>query len=239
MFPFKVLDLFRLFYLCEDTMLTHIKEESFFNCLTYLHPALSGIIVSLLLGENFLASEKSHTSLLYYSSCLKKPILWKEFHWSLYYNVFDLSDIVIVSITFCIQIALYLRQKNLENQRAEGIMVITYNRDDITISNRRPHQPSCHKLWRHNRTVVTPQASFFSHLLTFNLVLLSSNFLHDMGPSVLRVAGQLTISTLFCTLFFLYNFIETMFSPTLRNSLPDVFPCLYRHRRRAYHVVNV
>ena len=221
-------------------MLNYIKEESFFICLTYLHPALSGIIVSLLLGENFLASEKSHTSHIYYSSCLKKPILWKEFHWSLYYNVFALSDIVILSITFCIQIAIYLRQKHLENQRADGIMVITYNRDGITISKRKPDQPSSHTLSRHyNRTVVTPRASLLSFLVIvpYCLLLLLSGHMPnvDKGPSGPPVFGQFLVFLSPSIIFFLYPLVETIFSPTLRDTLTDFFLC----RSRAYYVVDV
>ena len=116
-------------------------------------------------------------------------------------------------------------------------MVITYNRDGVTISRRSPDQPSCHKLWKHNRTVVSPKASLLSFLLSMHIVLLNGFFLSNLGPSGPTIYGQLINFLSFCILFFLYSFIEAIFSPTLRSSLLDVFTC-YR-RRRAYHVVNV
>ena len=188
--------------------------------LTWLCPALSGIILSMLLGENFLDSNKSH---IFYSSCSNVPLLWEEFTGSIYYIVFSLSQLTIVSITFATQIAIVIRRKQLEKQRADETMVVTYNKDGATISRSNPDQPSCHRLWRHNRTVVTPLASLLSHL--FRLLILLLAICCHYGPSGLQVVEQLIISTTFCTLFFLYSFIETICSPTLRNSLIDLFVC--------------
>ena len=213
-----IFDLFRIFYLCQDTMFTHIKEEGFFICLTWLFPALSGIILSMLLGENFLNPEKSH---IFYSSCSKVPMLWEEFTGSIYYNVFALSQLIIVSITFGTQIAIMVRRKQLEKQRPDETMVVTYNHDGVTISRSNPDRPSCHKLWRHNRTVVTPHASLLSHL--FRLLILLLAICSHYGPPGLQVVEQLIISITFCTLFFLYSFIETICSPNLRNSLIEFF----------------
>ena len=156
---------------------------------------------------------------------------------SISYNFFGLSNLLYISISFLSQIALYIRQRQLEKQRADGIMVITYNRDGVTISRRSPDQPSCHKLWKHNRTVVSPKASLLSFLLSMHIVLLNGFIFSNLGPSGPTIYGQLFNFLSFCILFFLYSFIEAIFSPTLRSSLLDVFTC-YR-RRRAYHVVNV
>ena len=234
-----MLHLFRLFYLYQDTMSSYIKEESFFICLTWLYPLLSGTIVSVLLGENFLNSNQS-TSLIWYSSCSKTPVLWEEFDGSIFNAVTGLTHLIVVFVTIGIQIATYRRQKHLENQGADGIMVVTYNRDGITISNRKPDQPSSHTLSRHyNRTVVTPRASLLSFLVIFPyylLILLSGHMPNvDKGPSGPPVFGQFIIFLSPSIIFFLYPLVETIFSPTLRDTLTDFFLC----RRRAYYVVDV
>ena len=219
-----MLHVFRLFYLNQDTMLTYIKEKNFFICLTWLHPALSGIIVSILLGENFLSHNNTH---IFSTTPILLDDIWGSFPFV--YKLFGISNFLIVAATSIIQVLLFIRQRQLEKQRADGMMVITYNMDGVTISRRAPDLQSSHKLWKHNRTVVTPKASFFSFLLT-----LLSTLLHVFG-FFSPFLGQLVIFLAFSRFFFLYILIETIFSPTLRNSLSDVFMC----HRRAYHVVNV
>ena len=156
-----MLHIFRLFYLWQDNMLTFIKEESFFICLTWVYPALSGIIVSLSLGENFLSNNNTHIF-------PELPILWDHIWWSIsfVYKLFGITNFLFIATTSITHIFLFLRQRQLEKQRAEGIRVITYNRDGVTISRRAPDLQSSHKLWKHYRTVVTPQASFYSLLFT-------------------------------------------------------------------------
>ena len=226
-------------------MPAYIKEESFFMCLTWLYPVLSGIIVSVLLCEHhslFLNYNESHTSLIWYSSCSKIPILWEEFEETLFNTVIGLSHMAVVSITIFIQIAIFIRQRQLEKQKADGIFLIIYKRDGVTISRRSSDQPSCHKLSRHNRSVVTPRASFMSFIIIFSYYLLISLIgvpwrwnLLKMGASGPSILGEGLVFLLPSVMFFLYLFIETICSPTLRNSLSDVFPC----QRSAYHVVNI
>ena len=224
----------RLFYICQDTWFKNIKEESFFNCLTWLHPALSGIIVSVLLGGNFLNSNEPHTSFILYSSCSKLPMIWQELTGSIFNNVFALSHIVVILFGFGTHIALFLSQRQLKKQVADGKMIITYNMDGVTISRSSQDIPSCHKLFRHNRTVVAPKASFLSFLLNFLIVMLLGNFFFFMGPSGPTIWQQFLVYTTHSIHFFLFNFIEAIYSPKLLNSLMDFCPC-----RRQYPVVNV
>ena len=252
-----VFDLFRLFYLSQDSMLKYTKEENFFTCLTWLHPALSGIYVSSLLGENFFISNESHTLFIWHSSCSKIPILWEESRYSIHYNV-QLISILIVVITFGIQIAILKRKRQLEKQKPDdGFMVIsynndpiiivrggdihnpimanTYNNDGVTISRRPPDKQSDRKLWKHERTGVTPKASLLTFCLSVITLSSQSFFFFNMGPSGPLICGQFIFVLLFCMLFFLFSFIETIFSPTLWNTLFHVFPC----NKQKYHVVNI
>lgn len=191
----------------------------------------------MLLGENFLDSNKSHTSFGWYSSCSKIPILWEGLTGSIANNVFALSHMLIISIAIGTQILLSMRKRQLEKQRADGIMDIIYNRDGVSISRRAPDQTSCRKLWRYNRTVVAPQASLSSFLISISYVLLQGTLFFNIGNSGPPLFSQFIFFTTFSQQFFLYTFIETIFSPTLRNSLPDFIPCF--RRRPVYQVVNV
>ena len=107
----------------------------------------------MLLGANLYNSNESHTSRLMYNSCSKIPICCEEFTGIVYNKLFAPSHIAIVPIGFVDQIAIFVRQRQLEKQKAGGIMVIVYERDGVTISRRTPDEPSCHKLWRYDRTV--------------------------------------------------------------------------------------
>ena len=216
-------------------MLTYIEEQKFFNCLTWLHHVLSGVFVSVLVGENLPKLGEHHTSMFFYSSCSKIPVLWEEFSGLFFYNLFVISHLAIVSIGFGIQIAVFVKQKQLEKQQADGIIIETYNMDDVTISDRTPHHQSSHKLRRHNRTVLTPKASFSSFLLSVTIIILNAYFFFNIGPSGPPILVEFLIFSTVSVYFFLYNFIATICSPILRNSLIDIIPC----RKRKYSVVNV
>ena len=176
-----------------------------------------------------------HTSFILYSSCSKIPMIWQELTGSLFNNVFALSHIVVILFGFGTHIALLLSQRQLKKHIADGIVIITYNMDSVTVSRRTPDLPSCHKLFRHHRTVVAPQASFLSFLLNLLIVMILGIFFFFMGPSGPPLWQQFFLFTTHSMHFFLFNFIETICSPKLRNSLMDFCPC----RRRQYNVVNV
>ena len=216
-------------------MLTHIKEETFFIYLAWIHPAFSVIIISTLLGENFLKSSKNLSSHIFYSSCSKAPLLWEDILESNAYRLFALTQLIIVLLTFCSQITIFMRQKQLETQRADTKLVVIFTNETAAISRADQYQPPCCRLWRHNRTVVTPLASLLSHL--FRLVMLLLAIGSHIGPSSLRVVEQIIISTTFCSLFFLYNLIETIFSPTLRKSLIEFF--VFDRSGPVYQIANI
>ena len=161
-------------------------------------------------------------------------MVWQDLTSSIFNNVFALSHIVVILVGFGTHIALFLSQRQLEKQVADGIMVITYNMDGVTVTRRTPDKPSYQKLFRHNRTVVAPQASFLSFLLNLLIVMLLGNFFFFMGPSGPTIWQQFLVFTTHSIHFFLFNFIETICSPKLLNSLMDFCPC-----RRQYRVVNV
>ena len=226
---------FRLFYLCQDTIITSINEESFFNFLTWLLPALSGIFVSILLGENFLYDNGSHTPYIFYSSCSKKSILWEETRGKIVYLGIGISFFPIIATTIIIHVVIYIRQRQLEKERVEGSMGLTYNRDGVPISRKDPRGAS-HKLWKHNRTVVTPEASLFSFLFMLLYHFAHIYFLFAVESPYHSTFGQSIPFLGAFSLFFLFNFIETILSPKLRNSLFEILPW---YGQQEYNIVNV
>lgn len=218
-------------------MLTFIKEETFYIFLKWLHHSLLGIVVSMLLGENILNADESHPPHIYYSFCSKKPIPWKEV-WGSYVNkMFVFSQNIFVTAALISHIVLFLKQRQLEKQISERVTVVTYNMDGVTISSRGPDLPSSGKLWRHNRTAVTPKASFFSFLfdLVSHLLRMIFFIIFNKCHLGLPIYAQFLTFFKFCYLFFFCNLIETIFSPKLYKSLSE---CFLRSSRE-YHVVDV
>ena len=196
-----------------------MEEENFFSSIFWIHPAIACLIVSILLGENFL-SQKTPCD----SFCT-----WDKFEGVIFF--LGLKNVLCNLITLVTHILMFQRKRKLEKQRTLGIMVVIYNEDGVTISKRGPDVQSSHKLWKHNRTVVTPMASLMSFL--FNcLFKCSIAFFFFNNDYTLQFVEFVAL----CHLFFLCNLIETVCSPTLRYSLTQKLPWL---RRRPYSIVNV
>ena len=182
----------------------------------------------MMIGEGYFNFNESHTSFFWYSFCSKTP--WGAEAWS--YEMQMVTGISIIFITFGLNIALFERKRQLETIRAEGIMVVNYSHDGVTISGRKEDEPCCRKLNNFNRTVVTPRASFILFLVNaldyFILIFIHSN----ETPSAAPFFGELIYFLTFPYVFFFNTLIETIFSPCLRKSMIDIFPC----HRQAYAV---
>ena len=184
----------------------------------------------MVIGDGYLSFNESYTLFFWYSSCTKIPFRWGAEAWS--YDMQMVTIILFIFITFGLNIALFVRKRQLETLRAEGIMVVNYSCDGVTISGRKEDETSCHKLTNFNRTVVTPKASFILFLANslYDCILI---FIHlnetSSGPPVF---GELMYFLTFSNLFFFNTLIETIFSSGLRNSIIHIFPC----HRRAYAV---
>ena len=84
---------------------------------------------------------------------------------SLAYNIFNVSSIAIISVTAFTHILLHRKHKQLKKQMADGTMVVIYNKDGASISRRAEDKLLHRKLWRYERTVVTPKASQLSFIV--------------------------------------------------------------------------
>ena len=213
-------------------MFRGIKEESFFKFISWFHHVTSGIFISMLLGEDFFNSDELNTSLIHYSSCCKIPLFPGNFRGAIVYIVFMWSNIACIFVTFISQILCFLCQRKLEKEREEGIMVVIYNEDGVTISRRGPNLETSRKLQNYLRSVVSPKASFISFISGLSFYFLGFFlFLTTESSFVLDIL----LFILFSQFFFFHTFIETIYSPALLNSFIDFFPC----SRRTYQVVNV
>ena len=188
------------------------------------HCAISGLIVAVNAGENFYRFEESHTQFVFYSSCSKTPIVWKLEMVSWSYIVSMIVHSLICLLTFYTQYMLYKKHKQLVKQRAEGIMVMNYNQDNVTIQKRSPDKETGRKLTNFYRTVVTPSSSFLSFLLLTLRYSLHGYIFFSMGTSGPQVWGQYTINLTLFVHFFLHSLTESIFSPSVRRSLINFIP---------------
>ena len=191
----------------------------------------------MMIGEICLNYDKSQTIFFWFSSCSGIPFLWEEA--ALIYNMQSVTIVTMLIITFGCNLIIYVRKRQLEKVRAGVIMIVNYSLDGIMISRRREDEPSSHALKNFNRTVVTPKASFFGflvnavHYLIFLLLYLNVT---SPGPPVL---GQFFLFLQFSVMFSLNISIETILSPSLKNSVIEFFPCFRHVFRHTYHDVNV
>ena len=208
-------------------METYIKEESFFECLTWLCHTLCGLILSIIVGDNFLFNE--YDSSIIHMSCAKMPkwILVEE-SILVYYNLYMVGHTVVTFVGFGIQIAIFRKQKQLERQQSVVLCSVSYNTIDVKII-RKINQSSNRKLWRFRRNVISPLGSFLSFQAGVVYNLLVSLLYFKISPSDPPIIAELLIFSVHDVYFFCLNLIESLCSPPLRNSLIDVIPWL-RHK---------
>lgn len=173
---------------------------------------------------------ESHSSLKYYKygSCTFSEKL------SLSLNIHIVLSLLIVLVTFGIQITLFFKQRKLKNERELGIMVVTYNNNGVTISRRSANQSLGRKLINYDRTVVSPKGSFLVFVSNALRVLILMLLFFIQGSSYPSIVLQFEAYVEFCVFFVLFPLIETIFSPTLSYTMIDYITL----HRRAY-TVNV
>ena len=223
---------FRLFYLChEDTM--SIKEESLINYLTWLCHTLSGLMIAMIVGENFFSVEQD--SIVIISSCCKMPsLIFLENPVGLL-HLYIIVHLILNFIGLVIQAAMFFKQKQLEEESAG--QWIHHENGEIRLE--RKNLSTCNrKLLKHERNVISPLGSFLSFLISEVYCILATCMVFDIGTSGLPIICQFHLFSVHTLYFLVHNFIETMCSPTLRNTLLDVNNVL-PWRRYVDHVVVV
>ena len=206
-----------------------IEEAKFFTFLSWISVSLSGVIVSISLGESFLYT--THSPFKYFGACSfpeESPALDIQFALMIFFVLFTLG----------IQITLFFKQRQLWKERTSGILVVTYNNEGVTISRRCADESLGRKLINYDRTVVSPKASFWvflsNALRVLILVLVFS--IEDCTTSDPSIILQFYVYVDLCVHFFLFTLVEHYFSPILFNAIFDYIPW----HNRAYIVpVNV
>ena len=132
-------------------------------------------------------------------------------------------------IALATHILLFYRVGELGKKRAEGNMVVNYQRDGVTISKREPDLQTSKKLWMYNRTIVSPKASLMSFI--FNILFRIIIQIMIQNKKNLGLNFQHLQIMLLCHYFCFCNMVEAFFSPSLRQNMPG-----YQNR---FHVVIV
>ena len=180
-----------------------MEEETFFSTLLWIHPTVVVVLVSVVLGENFLDDYR---------------VL--ECDWTKYEGLISFLKLfaslygVLTFISLVTHILLFFRVRGLEKKKAEGIMVVNYSCDGITITRRGPDLQTSKKLWKHGRTVITPKASCISFIFNVLGRMLCFLLLFKFGITFQHIATMAL-----CHHFFLCNLVEAIFSPKLSQHL--------------------
>ena len=190
----------------------------------WLHPTVAGLIVSVVLGENFL---DSHTVAEFLCSEVPTRDTWEAVESLFFLKFVAVLNGVSFFIALAIHILLFYRVRELGKKKAEGIMVVNYQRDGVTISKRGPDLQTSKKLWMYSRTVVSPKASLISFIFNILFKTIIAYLTFNYGLRFQSIQRVMVLCHLFCFL----PFIEAMFSPCLRENCPS-----YRNR---FHVVMV
>ena len=175
----------------EDAMFKNIKEANFFSTILWLHPTIAGIIVSVVLSENFHDSHR-----------VSEFLCGKSFTWLFFIKLGAVSQVLSILITLATHILLFYRVRELEKQRAGGIMVVNYQMDGVTISKRGPDLQTSKKLWMYNRTVVSPKASLISFIFNILFKTIIAFFTFNYGLRFQSIQRVMVLCHHFCFLPF-------------------------------------
>ena len=223
-------------------MPTCIKEERFFNVLQCIFPVQAGVVVSMLLGENLFADE-DFTTMLFYSYCSRISCSWQKMK-----NDIGIGHLIGSIVTYCViglgfQLAIFVREKQIEKQQTARVWSVSYNNNNgvrIASSDSNSNisttssssNSNVRVLWKHHRNVISPYASLVSFLVCQVYALVIIYLFLEIGPLGPAVFFQFLHFIIFFLFFFPLSLIETVFSPTLLDSL---IPC----RKRKYQAVTV
>ena len=166
-------------------------------------PAITVLIVSLVIGENVML-HADNPLLFHYSYCRKTPFPLEIQDNLIIYNLW--ITLFILPILFAVLILnsiIIVKHTKIESRATVHVISghFTFNRG-------------------HERNVVSVMGHFLSHVATFAyavMVLLALNFLSD--TVIAATIREISVFLIPCVNFYLYPFIETLFTGNLRASL--------------------
>ena len=139
-------------------------------------------------------------------------------------NLYVIVMITVVFVGLGLHFAIFLKQRQLERRQRDPDYSVTFNEGDVKIT-RNTRQPSNRILWRSRRNVISPLGSFSSFLASAVYNLLMTYIVLSITRSGPSVFGELHFFSVHSVYFFSLNLIESICSPTLRNSLIDIMSC--------------
>ena len=216
----------RLFYLYEETMQTCVKEDSLFTFLNRISPTVAVTVVSVMVGRNVWPGGGGGISQLspQYSWCAKSAIRWEDFARLSSLTFFEVWIAAMSFVGLAMHIAIFRKLRQIESQPMPICQwVVSFNNQgdgDVDATRRDGAVPSQHVggVWRHRRNVISPMGSFATFVVSNATLIAISYYLGQTGPSVLM---DILIFLRPCQDFFVFNFIETLCSPTLGNTFME------------------
>ena len=202
----------RLYYLFNGTIkVAFINEKSVFKLLIWFSPLLSGIYSTFRIMENLVRYGLGSPPLFYYSYCGKTPFPTNLINESKVYLVHGMICIVcLVSEIFC-HITILVKQTKIESRA--NIYVL---KDNKVVSTKRHH--------RNIVSAVGHLASFFISMAQVSFLIYAFYFSFE-DEGIVAMTRLLTLFFVPATEFFMYPLIETIFSETLRGTLPLLNLC--------------
>ena len=193
----------RLYYLLQGQKHTFITEESIMKFLYWYSPFLSGLVMTLHIIENFVQFP-GNPILFCYSFCKKSsfPSDFTDVNF-----IFKIFVIMIMTPSLigemCIHIAVLVKQTKIENNASVYII-------------KNGHHVSRQ---RHQRNVVSAMGHFVTFAISMlETFLLVHAFYFITNVETLTNVRNLSMFFIPSIKFFVYPFIETMFSENLRDS---------------------
>ena len=179
------------------------------------------MVISMEVGDSFLFNE--YESSIIHRSCAKMPrwILEESQSDVAFYNLCGLGLFGLVGLG--LHFAIFLKQRQFETRQIVPDYSVIYNTSAVKITNK-TKQPSNCTPWRFRRSVISPFGSFSSFLASAVYNLLMTYIVLSITPSGPSVFSELHLFSVHSVYFFCFNLIESICSPTLRNSLIDVMP---------------
>ena len=163
-------------------------------------------------------------------SCAKMPRWFLEGKSVIAYVHINLYGTVMVTLVFVplvLHLAIFLKQRQIGRQLSVPDYSITYNTGDVKITRDQESETklsSSRILCRFRRNVISPLGSFSSFLASAIYYLLMTYILLSITKSGPSVLGEILLFFVHIFLVFCLNLIESICSPTLRNSLINVMP---------------
>ena len=185
--------------------MTFVKEESIIKFLICFWPLLLGVFSIIRIVKNLGQYGLANPPLFYYSYCGKTPFSTKLLYESKAFLVYGVICIICLASEMCCHITILVKQTHIES-RAD-IYVLKDNK--VVLAK------------RHHRNIVSALGHFASFFISMvQLCFLLPALFFSFEDKIITLIRNLILFFIPATEFLIYPLIETIFSETLRGTLP-------------------